>query len=130
MICNGDCYHDEALPATGYDRPGLLMVDLDLLCRQADLAALAESAMALGFRAVGENSTYHLAFQHPGLGAGLEFHFDLYEALAERREFVEEVFAEAEILEGMRLSFFDDLTVPVEEIPEPQQRQVSMFEDE
>lgn len=80
--------------------PGLrVMVDLDLLCREADLAVLVEIAMGLGFCTVGENSTYHLALQHPGLGAGLEFHFDLYDVLAERDGFVEEVFSRCEPLE-------------------------------
>ena len=80
--------------------PGLrVMVDMDLLCRQADLAVLAEIAIGLGFRAVGENSIYHLAFQHPGRGIGLEFHFDLYEVLAERHKFIEEVTSGAERLD-------------------------------
>ncbi|MCP4200782.1 MAG: nucleotidyltransferase family protein [bacterium] len=86
--------------------PGLrVMVDLDLLCRQVDLAVLAEIALDLGFRAVGENATYHLAFQHPELGAGLELHFDLYEAVAERRKFLEQVINGAEVLEVDGVSF-------------------------
>ena len=80
--------------------PGLrVMVDIDLLCRQRDLAMVAELARARGFVAVGENATYHLSFQHPGLGAGLELHFDLYEVLGRRAEFVESVFDGCERLE-------------------------------
>ncbi|MFQ5524622.1 MAG: nucleotidyltransferase family protein [Thermoanaerobaculia bacterium] len=86
--------------------PGLrVMVDVDLLCRQRDLEPLVEAARELGFQTVGENATYHLSLQHPALGAGLELHFDLYEVLDRRREFIEEVFEGAERLEVEGCSF-------------------------
>lgn len=80
--------------------PGLrVMVDIDLLCRQADLESLVRAAISSGFQAVGENATYHLALQHPELGAGLELHFDLYDVIAERATFIGEVFRNAEQLD-------------------------------
>ncbi len=89
-----------------YQDPGLrVMVDLDLLCRQADLEALVRVATASGFETVGENATYHLTLRHPELGAGLELHFDLYEVIGRRSELIEEVFATCERLEVAGCSF-------------------------
>ena len=83
-----------------YRDPALrIMVDLDLLCREQDLAALVESARQLGFTSPSENATYHLALQHPEAGLVCELHFDLYEFLLDRRALHARIFDRAEKVE-------------------------------
>lgn len=108
--------------------PGLrVMVDADLLCREAELATLVEAALGHGFQTVGENATYHLALQNPEHGVGLELHFDLYDVVADRLGFVDAVFAGAETvdLDGLDLrapSRPADLVVQLAHLLEHDQR--------
>ncbi len=74
--------------ARAYGDPALRpMSDVDLLCREADLAAVCRAGAALGFAAGGEDSVYHLKLVQPGRSTLLELHFDLYDLIAGRREF-------------------------------------------
>ncbi len=74
--------------ARAYGDPALRpMSDVDLLCRQADLGAVCRAAAGFGFEAGGEDSIYHLKLVHPGRSTLIELHFDLYDLIAERREF-------------------------------------------
>jgi hypothetical protein len=71
------------------------MVDLDLLCREEQLAAVVDVFHALGYSPSRVTSLFHLALHHREHGEMIELHFDLYELLAERRDFLEGLFASA-----------------------------------
>lgn len=75
-----------------YRDPALrVMVDLDLLVRRRDLEPLTRIAAGLGFRARADPHPIHATAVHPGLGLGLELHFDLYDFLLRRAELAERI---------------------------------------
>jgi Uncharacterised nucleotidyltransferase len=73
-----------------YGDPGLRpMVDLDLLCREAQLAPVVDVFRSLGYEPTRVTSLFHLALRHRERAEMIELHFDLYELLADRLSFVE-----------------------------------------
>lgn len=84
-----------------------VMGDVDLLCREADLPALARIARSEGYQRVGETSIYHLEFYHGDLQAGLELHFELYDCMENRQSLLDQALQSRE---SVRL---DDTEFPV-----------------
>lgn len=70
------------ISARVYDDPALrIMVDIDMLCRPEDVAAVARLARQTGFLDGGKTAVYHSHFWHRDSNLPLELHFGLYEFL-------------------------------------------------
>lgn len=82
-----------------YRDPALrVLADLDLLCHESDLGALAGILLELGLSPVGQTSTYHQVHFDPELQAAVELHFDLYEVIDRRRELLLRIHEERELV--------------------------------
>ena len=67
------------------------MADLDLLCRKQDLMALSDTAYSLGCHKPGFIRLHHLVMTHEMLGIYLEFHYNLYHFMKNKKEFLSSV---------------------------------------
>jgi hypothetical protein len=75
-----------------YRDPALrVMADLDLLCREQDLAAVMTTARDVGFRGGEETAVHHSSLQHRELNLMLELHFDLYDFLPGHRRLHDQI---------------------------------------
>ena len=92
-----------------YRESGLrIAVDVDVLCRRAQIAALSGLLFDLGCRPKGEVGPYSIEFRAPDLDLEVDLHFDLYDTIQDRRGFLESAFEELEWLqvEGVRVPAF------------------------
>ncbi|MEE2776573.1 MAG: nucleotidyltransferase family protein [Acidobacteriota bacterium] len=79
-----------------YGAPGLRpMVDLDLLCRPAELRALERELEALGYTERGRTAPHHVERHDPETGRSIELHFDLWDELSERPWLLEQTWDHA-----------------------------------
>lgn len=89
-----------AMAARIFHDAGLrMMSDIDIICRPCDLVGAARIATTLGFRQVGQTSIYHLEFYNNEIKAGLDLHFDLYDFIAQRENFLDRLLENKEWLE-------------------------------
>jgi hypothetical protein len=87
------------------------MADLDLLCRQKDLKTLGDIAFSLGCRRQGFIRLHHLTIAHETLGIYLEFHFNLYHFIKNKKHFLKLVW---EKKRRVKLEGFEFLVMPLE----------------
>ena len=57
------------------------MLDVDVQCRERDLAAAVSCLYDLGYESLGETAIHHLEFEHDTFQGHLELHFEMYDLI-------------------------------------------------
>jgi len=87
------------------------MADLDLLCRKRDLKALSDTAFSLGSQRPGSIRLHHLSMTHETLDIYIEFHYNLYHFMKNKKEFLRSVW---EKIQTARLEGIEFQVLPFE----------------